>query len=202
MDPLDIPLRDIHLPEPIGIWPPAIGWWILIALGGLATVSLVVWLWNRRVTRHRRLCLKQLAIIETNFTEHNDPHKLARELSMLARQSVMSEPTTCQVSGVVGENWARGWLDQFDPGDIDKELLIYFLTIAPYRKTANEHTTSQTEATAGSERNSRSATEAIQQIRKVFETITPSKIDQLHATFISDNKSTQDAASESAVTAS
>lgn len=26
----ELPLRDIHLPETIGWFPPAIGWWLLI----------------------------------------------------------------------------------------------------------------------------------------------------------------------------
>ena len=38
MDPEQIPLRDLHLPEAIGWWPLAPGWWILIAIAlvGLA----------------------------------------------------------------------------------------------------------------------------------------------------------------------
>ena len=32
MDPKQIPLRDLHLPEGIGWWPLAPGWWVVIAL--------------------------------------------------------------------------------------------------------------------------------------------------------------------------
>ena len=29
---MTLPLRDLHLPEPVGWWPPAPGWWILLLL--------------------------------------------------------------------------------------------------------------------------------------------------------------------------
>ena len=31
MDPTQLPLRDLHLPETIGWWPLAPGWWFAIA---------------------------------------------------------------------------------------------------------------------------------------------------------------------------
>ena len=31
-------LRDIHLPDPLSWWPPAIGWWLLV-IGSLALVA-------------------------------------------------------------------------------------------------------------------------------------------------------------------
>ncbi len=32
MNPADLPLRDLHLPEPVSWWPLAPGWWILAGL--------------------------------------------------------------------------------------------------------------------------------------------------------------------------
>ena len=45
MDPEQIPLRDLHLPEAIGWWPLAPGWWILIAIAlvGLGFLIIVFW---------------------------------------------------------------------------------------------------------------------------------------------------------------
>ncbi|HAU18090.1 MAG TPA: DUF4381 domain-containing protein, partial [Marinobacter adhaerens] len=41
-DPLS-QLRDIHLPETGGLWPPAPGWWVLAILL-IAVLAALVWL--------------------------------------------------------------------------------------------------------------------------------------------------------------
>ena len=45
-DPL-AQLRDIHLPETVGLWPLAPGWWLLIALIIGALVTGIIY-WRRR----------------------------------------------------------------------------------------------------------------------------------------------------------
>ena len=41
MNPEEIPLRDLHLPEMTGWWPLALGWWFLIALAGCGLLYLL-----------------------------------------------------------------------------------------------------------------------------------------------------------------
>ena len=60
-------LRDIQLPDPIGIWPPAPGWWLLglIAIVALLWLSISLrrhWLSNR----YRRLALRELSRLNAN----------------------------------------------------------------------------------------------------------------------------------------
>ena len=38
MDPEQIPLRDLHLPDVVGLWPLAPGWWVLILLAAAGVV--------------------------------------------------------------------------------------------------------------------------------------------------------------------
>ena len=53
-------LADIHLPEPVSYWPPAIGWWILAAI---ALVLLVI-LFRKYASRARQQKICQYAVAE------------------------------------------------------------------------------------------------------------------------------------------
>ena len=64
MDPEQIPLRDLHLPEAVGWWPLAPGWWGVIALALIAAALLVRWyLQLRSQSAARRHALQQLAAL-------------------------------------------------------------------------------------------------------------------------------------------
>lgn len=54
-DPLQ-QLRDIHVPEPPGWWPPAPGWWLLAMLALVALAWLIL---KARAARRRRLPIRR-----------------------------------------------------------------------------------------------------------------------------------------------
>ena len=57
-NPLD-QLRDIHLPEAIGWWPLAPGWWLLIILVCLGLITLArLFLRRRQASAYRRQALQ------------------------------------------------------------------------------------------------------------------------------------------------
>jgi len=60
MTAANLPLHDIHLPAPIGWWPPAPGWWILAGL--LLLIPIFIWGLSRFRQRRKmqRLALQQL----------------------------------------------------------------------------------------------------------------------------------------------
>lgn len=67
-DPL-AQLRDIHLPDTGGFWPPAPGWWLLALLSLTALALAVLW-WRRRLRRNRWLkcASRELAELERSAT--------------------------------------------------------------------------------------------------------------------------------------
>lgn len=107
MEPL--PLRDIHLPEPIGWWPPAPGWWLLAILVPALIVGLI-WL----IRRWRRITPIKLALRELDFLQGDaglSPDTKLRRLSILLRQTALSLYPRQSVAGLSGEDWLR-WLDE------------------------------------------------------------------------------------------
>lgn len=112
MDPTALPLRDLHLPDPIGWWPLAPGWWFVILLAAAGLVWLLRRAWrNRQRNAPRRFAVRELATIEKNFLEHRNPVVLARELSELLRRSMLAYAPRHEVAGLTGESWLE-WLDR------------------------------------------------------------------------------------------
>jgi hypothetical protein len=98
-----IPLRDIHLPDPVGWWPPAPGWWLVAALviGGLV----VAWLRYHRRFRERA-ALKALKRVLAALEQGAEPVSCLQQISMVMRRFAMSVAATERpVAGLTGERW-------------------------------------------------------------------------------------------------
>jgi hypothetical protein len=115
MEEQALPLRDLHLPEPIGWWPLAPGWWVVLALLAVALVYLA-WRWYRAwvFNAPRRFALRELARIEAEYLEHRDPVVLGKQLSELLRRGMLAYAPRADVAGLTGEDWLA-WLDSGMP---------------------------------------------------------------------------------------
>ena len=128
MDPTQIPLRDVHLPDAIGIWPLAPGWWLVFGVVlGLSVVALRRALINYRAGAARRLALRQLKQIRNEYARHGKPVRFAADVSELLRRSMLAYSPRQDVAGLTGQAWLD-WLDhdlalpQFK-GDTGRALL-------------------------------------------------------------------------------
>ncbi len=132
-------LKDIHLPSPVGWWPPAPGWWLLAALGLL--VLYAAWrAWSKRRRRRalRDEALAELAAIRAGYySSSGDPQRLARELSRLLRRVAISRFPREEVAGLVGDDWLA-FLDRTFEGDGFARGPGRILVEAPYRSGSQE----------------------------------------------------------------
>jgi len=112
MDPTELPLRDLHLPDPIGWWPLAPGWWILLVLAmtGLGWLLLKTWR-MRQFNAPRRYAMEEFATVEAEYLLHRNPVVLGRQLSELLRRGMLAYAPRHEVAGLTGETWLE-WLDR------------------------------------------------------------------------------------------
>jgi hypothetical protein len=110
-----LPLRDLHLPEPIGWWPLAPGWWVILAIGAAALGYVLRRLYRRwQSNAPRRFALRELARIEAEFLEHRNPVTLGKQVSELLRRGMLAYAPRDEVAGLTGEAWLA-WLDRGMP---------------------------------------------------------------------------------------
>lgn len=108
---MELPLRAIHLPEPISWWPPAFGWWLALGAVILLILAGVVILKRYLKPALRKDASKMLDQIEKTFHENEDASECLSELSKLLRRAVLSQNKSLKIAGVTGDAWLE-LLDQ------------------------------------------------------------------------------------------
>ena len=112
-DPLS-QLRDIHLPETGGFWPPAPGWWILAVLL-IAALAALIWLILKRRKRNRwlRLARAELARLERSASPDS---AWFTQLNTLLKQAARERYPDQHPEVLTGEAWVE-FLLETQPGD-------------------------------------------------------------------------------------
>jgi hypothetical protein len=96
-------LRDIHLPPPVGWWPPAPGWWLAPLLA--IALILVLWIVWRRLIRNpfRKEVRRELAAIEAS--DDLAPQEKIGRVSILLRRACLTLYPRQEVAGLTGQDW-------------------------------------------------------------------------------------------------
>ena len=106
----ELPLRDIHLPDPISWWPLAFGWWLAFGVVFLLILLAVVIIKRRLKPTLKKQAATALDIIEKEFYETEDGAQCLSELSVLLRRAILSQHPL-KSAGLTGKAWLE-LLDQ------------------------------------------------------------------------------------------
>ncbi|MEE9397253.1 MAG: DUF4381 domain-containing protein [Methylococcales bacterium] len=129
MDPTKLPLRDIHLPDPIGWWPPAPGWWIAFGLLIFSVLSVLLVLKRLRRYKVRKTAAKQLALLRQ--TQIPVKEKISSLSALLRRVAITAYPRE-SVASLTGSAWLQFLDASLDSYDFSKGKGVLLID-APYR---------------------------------------------------------------------
>ncbi|MCX7066634.1 MAG: DUF4381 domain-containing protein [Methylococcales bacterium] len=102
MQPTQLPLKNLHLPDAIGWFPPALGWWLLVVLIPLLLMFLY-WCYQRLTRKTSLKTAKKILNTIKNSTANNS-EKLV-ELSALLRRVAISVAPRAQTASLIGQAW-------------------------------------------------------------------------------------------------
>ena len=140
-DPAALPLRDIHLPETAGWWPPAPGWWIVPAL--VFAIAAMAWycrlLYRRRKYSAVSMARKELDGIRARYDADRDARHCVEALSGLLRRLCISVFPRAETAGLTGNEWLA-FLQERQGNNAAEGLrdLAGILLEAPYRPQVGE----------------------------------------------------------------
>jgi hypothetical protein len=112
-DPLS-QLRDIHIPEPGGFWPPAPGWWFVLLV--LITVIVLITLMVRRHRRRNAWYRFASRDLEHLAGRAEMTSEWFSELNALLKQSALARYPERQPQSLTGPDWVE-CLVQTSPDD-------------------------------------------------------------------------------------
>jgi hypothetical protein len=144
MNPEELPLRDIHLPDPVGWWPLAPGWWLLAGLM-LAVIAWLFWRWKQQQRSEQSLELALSELERLQGKHGKNTKELLRELSVLLRRVAMTQYGRQAVSGLTGDAWVK-FLDAKAGKPLFSGKLAHLLTEIPYRPETQAETTALLQA--------------------------------------------------------
>ncbi|MDO9107048.1 MAG: DUF4381 domain-containing protein [Methylovulum sp.] len=129
MQPTQLPLKDIHVPEAIGWWPPAPGWLLLAFLLPLTILLLIAA--YRRLTRKTAVKTAKKILLGIKQDRSKDNFQKLCELSVLLRRVAISVAPTTDVAGLTGREWLA-YLDRSLKGSPFSEGIGACLASGPY----------------------------------------------------------------------
>jgi Domain of unknown function (DUF4381) len=129
-DPL-ASLHPLRAPLEISWWPPAPGWWLLLAVAVACLLALGYLLFRRyRANAYRRRALAALESLQLSFREHADTRSYLSQINALLKSVALHAYPRRDVAALSG----RQWLDFLNSATNSGELFQEDFTAASYRR--------------------------------------------------------------------
>ncbi len=110
-------LRDIHLPDPIGWWPPSLALLTVLIIGAILLMLLA--LLSLRAYRRgalKRAALKELQVIQqAHQTGKKNAYDALNAVAALLRRTCLSRFPRASVAQLTGEAWLTFLDNAYDP---------------------------------------------------------------------------------------
>ena len=126
-------LRDIHLPDAISWWPPAIGWWLLLVIIITALVLVPKLYRYLTYTPLNRVAKQRFKNIIADYTNNKNELNFISAISQFLRQTAMSYYSREQVAQLTGEDWLASLNDLTNENHFNQEIKQTLIN-APYQK--------------------------------------------------------------------
>lgn len=106
-DPLS-GLNPLREPTAVGWWPPAPGWWLLLALVVTALTLLCLWLLRRHQRNaYRRQGMRALQDIRVQWQESSDAGQCLSQTNALLKAVALQAYPQRDVAAASGEHWQQ-----------------------------------------------------------------------------------------------
>ena len=129
-----LPLNDIYLPDPIGFWPLAPGWWLLLILL-IAFIATAIWLWqyDKKHGKPKRQARDLIisAYAQWQLDKNNEHYCEALNQSLKRYWRLYNS----QAVTLSGKEWVNA-LNRIGQPPIFTGDLAHALAAGPYRPTA------------------------------------------------------------------
>jgi hypothetical protein len=104
-DPLS-KLRDIHLPEPIGWWPLAPGWYLLVLLVIAILITIIFFLRRYYLNGSaKRDALRLLKIYQQQYQSEMNSQISSAHISLLLKRVALAYFPRARVASLQGDEW-------------------------------------------------------------------------------------------------
>ena len=99
-------MQDIHLPPPTSGWPWAPGWYLVLLLGLVATLSTFILLRRYYLnSRAKRAALRLLSQYQAEHQRNADSQRTTTQISELLRRVALAYYPRTRVAGLMGSAW-------------------------------------------------------------------------------------------------